>query len=173
MSRLNTGWIARRRARAVALSWPTESPAASASTGRYNGHMTLQPDLDDVRHIEAGAAPTRFARGWHCLGFDRHTRWVKPIRYESVNSPVTPRSRISPSIHRAPATLDEPRSKTLDAGVWSAHTRMPQLSAECFPSSRLRDCVDELNSPDFLNEGNAFRDETHDHCLRRVSSPAV
>lgn len=30
--------------------------------------MTLQPDTDAVRHIEAEAAPTRFARGWHCLG---------------------------------------------------------------------------------------------------------
>ena len=32
---------------------------------------------DQVRHIEVDAAPTRFARGWHCLGLakdlaDRH-----------------------------------------------------------------------------------------------------
>lgn len=26
------------------------------------------PDTDDVRRIEAAPAPTRFARGWHCLG---------------------------------------------------------------------------------------------------------
>ncbi|WP_182525475.1 Rieske 2Fe-2S domain-containing protein [Nocardioides dongkuii] len=26
---------------------------------------------DEVRHIEAEAAPTRFARGWHCLGLER------------------------------------------------------------------------------------------------------
>ena len=33
--------------------------------------MTLQSDTDEVRHIEAEAAPTRFARGWHCLGLTR------------------------------------------------------------------------------------------------------
>ncbi|MEV3901022.1 Rieske 2Fe-2S domain-containing protein [Mycobacterium sp. NPDC050551] len=32
--------------------------------------MTLQPDVE-VRHIEADAAPTRFARGWHCLGLTK------------------------------------------------------------------------------------------------------
>lgn len=32
--------------------------------------MTQQPDVD-VRLIEAEAAPTRFARGWHCLGLIR------------------------------------------------------------------------------------------------------
>ena len=25
----------------------------------------------DVRQIEAGEAPTRFARGWHCLGLTK------------------------------------------------------------------------------------------------------
>ena len=34
---------------------------------RYNTTMTQQPDVE-VRLIEAEAAPTRFARGWHCLG---------------------------------------------------------------------------------------------------------
>ncbi len=34
---------------------------------RYNKIMTQQPDVE-VRLIEAEAAPTRFARGWHCLG---------------------------------------------------------------------------------------------------------
>ncbi|WP_116202432.1 Rieske 2Fe-2S domain-containing protein [Amycolatopsis circi] len=29
---------------------------------------TVEPAPDEVRVIEAGAAPTRFARGWHCLG---------------------------------------------------------------------------------------------------------
>jgi 3-ketosteroid 9alpha-monooxygenase subunit A len=33
--------------------------------------MTLQANTDEVRHIEAEAAPTRFARGWHCLGLVR------------------------------------------------------------------------------------------------------
>ena len=31
----------------------------------------MDPDTDEVRQIEAGAAPTRFARGWHCLGLTR------------------------------------------------------------------------------------------------------
>src|SRR5207302_5369298 len=30
--------------------------------------MTSQPEADQVRLIEAQAPPTRFARGWHCLG---------------------------------------------------------------------------------------------------------
>jgi 3-ketosteroid 9alpha-monooxygenase subunit A len=30
--------------------------------------MTLQSNIDEIREIEAAAAPTRFARGWHCLG---------------------------------------------------------------------------------------------------------
>jgi 3-ketosteroid 9alpha-monooxygenase subunit A len=29
---------------------------------------------EEVRHIEAEAAPTRFARGWHCLGLERDFR---------------------------------------------------------------------------------------------------
>src|SRR5688500_13566619 len=33
--------------------------------------MTLQSDSDEIRQIEAEAAPTRFARGWHCLGLTR------------------------------------------------------------------------------------------------------
>lgn len=37
---------------------------------------TTQSD-DEVRAIEAGAAPTRFARGWHCLGLA--DTWVLPL----------------------------------------------------------------------------------------------
>ena len=36
--------------------------------------MTLQSETsetDAIRQIEAAAAPTRFARGWHCLGLTR------------------------------------------------------------------------------------------------------
>jgi len=33
--------------------------------------MTVQTEQEDVRQIEAEAAPTRFARGWHCLGLVR------------------------------------------------------------------------------------------------------
>src|SRR3954451_19027366 len=33
--------------------------------------MTLQADSDEIRQIEAEAAPSRFARGWHCLGLTR------------------------------------------------------------------------------------------------------
>jgi 3-ketosteroid 9alpha-monooxygenase subunit A len=38
---------------------------------RYNKIMTQQPDVE-VRLIEAEAAPTRFARGWHCLGLVKY-----------------------------------------------------------------------------------------------------
>jgi 3-ketosteroid 9alpha-monooxygenase subunit A len=40
--------------------------------------MTLQSDIDAIRHIEAVAAPTRFARGWHCLGLIREFGDGKP-----------------------------------------------------------------------------------------------
>jgi 3-ketosteroid 9alpha-monooxygenase subunit A len=40
--------------------------------------MTAQPETDDVRLIEAGSVPTRFARGWHCLGLVRDFADGKP-----------------------------------------------------------------------------------------------
>lgn len=33
--------------------------------------MTTHTEADEVRQIEAGSVPTRFARGWHCLGLIR------------------------------------------------------------------------------------------------------
>ncbi len=40
--------------------------------------MTAQSDIDEIRLIEAEAAPTRFARGWHCLGLIRDFGDGKP-----------------------------------------------------------------------------------------------
>ncbi|OCB59696.1 3-ketosteroid-9-alpha-hydroxylase [Mycobacterium vulneris] len=40
--------------------------------------MTTHPDTDDIRLIEAGSVPTRFARGWHCLGLIRDFGDGKP-----------------------------------------------------------------------------------------------
>ena len=40
--------------------------------------MTLQSNTDEIRQIEADAAPTRFARGWHCLGLTRDFGDGKP-----------------------------------------------------------------------------------------------
>ncbi|AQT81084.1 3-ketosteroid-9-alpha-hydroxylase [Mycolicibacterium litorale] len=39
---------------------------------------TLQSDTAEVRDIEAAALPTRFARGWHCLGLARELGDGKP-----------------------------------------------------------------------------------------------
>ena len=39
--------------------------------------MTLE-DTDEIRQIEAVAVPTRFARGWHCLGLTRDLGDGKP-----------------------------------------------------------------------------------------------
>jgi len=44
----------------------------------YNNDMTLQLTTDEVRQIEAGAAPSRFARGWHCLGLTKEFGDGKP-----------------------------------------------------------------------------------------------
>jgi 3-ketosteroid 9alpha-monooxygenase subunit A len=38
---------------------------------------------DDVRMIESEAAPTRFARGWHCLGLERDFADGKPHQIEA------------------------------------------------------------------------------------------
>ena len=40
--------------------------------------MTLRLTTDEVRQIEAGAAPSRFARGWHCLGLSKDFGDGKP-----------------------------------------------------------------------------------------------
>src|SRR5258708_32544987 len=40
--------------------------------------MTSQSEADEIRLIEAQAAPTRFARGWHCLGLIRDFGDGKP-----------------------------------------------------------------------------------------------
>ncbi|QLL05701.1 Rieske 2Fe-2S domain-containing protein [Mycobacterium vicinigordonae] len=40
--------------------------------------MMSQSDADEIRLIEAQAAPTRFARGWHCLGLVRDYGDGKP-----------------------------------------------------------------------------------------------
>lgn len=37
---------------------------AAPQTGSYSG----ESDEPDIREIDTGTAPTRFARGWHCLG---------------------------------------------------------------------------------------------------------
>ena len=40
--------------------------------------MTLQSNTDEVREIEVAAAPSRFARGWHCLGLTKEFGDGKP-----------------------------------------------------------------------------------------------
>ncbi|HEY0225303.1 MAG TPA: Rieske 2Fe-2S domain-containing protein, partial [Mycobacterium sp.] len=40
--------------------------------------MTAQSEVDEIRFIEAQAAPARFARGWHCLGLIRDFADGKP-----------------------------------------------------------------------------------------------
>jgi 3-ketosteroid 9alpha-monooxygenase subunit A len=40
-------------------------------------------DTDDVRTIEATASPTRFARGWHCLGLERDFTDGKPHQIQA------------------------------------------------------------------------------------------
>ncbi|MCL2534797.1 MAG: 3-ketosteroid-9-alpha-hydroxylase subunit A [Nocardiaceae bacterium] len=39
---------------------------------------TMETDNEEVRMIDAGEAPTRFARGWHCVGLTREFRDGKP-----------------------------------------------------------------------------------------------
>lgn len=47
---------------------------------------TVEAGSDDVREIEAAAPPTRFARGWHCLGLARTFRDGKPHQVDAFGS---------------------------------------------------------------------------------------
>jgi len=38
----------------------------------------VEPELDDIRQIENNGLPTRFARGWHCLGLSEKYKDGKP-----------------------------------------------------------------------------------------------
>jgi 3-ketosteroid 9alpha-monooxygenase subunit A len=42
-----------------------------------------RPATDAVRHVEAGAAPARFARGWHCIGLSERFEDGKPHAIEA------------------------------------------------------------------------------------------
>ena len=49
--------------------------------------MTInQSDNDEVREIQAGTAPTRFARGWHCLGLTESFTDGKPHPIEAFGT---------------------------------------------------------------------------------------
>lgn len=50
--------------------------------------MTLQTrsDADEIRMIEAAAAPTRFARGWHCLGLLTSFQDGKPHKVKAFGT---------------------------------------------------------------------------------------
>ncbi|MCD7053425.1 Rieske 2Fe-2S domain-containing protein, partial [Prescottella equi] len=39
---------------------------------------TMDTENEEVRMIDAGEAPERFARGWHCVGLTRDLRDGKP-----------------------------------------------------------------------------------------------
>lgn len=44
--------------------------------------------MDSVRHIETGALPTRYARGWHCLGLESSFRDGEPHAVEAFGTKV-------------------------------------------------------------------------------------
>ncbi|MET4046453.1 3-ketosteroid-9-alpha-hydroxylase [Rhodococcus sp. 1163] len=49
--------------------------------------MTIQQNTsEEVREIEAGAAPTRFARGWHCIGLSADFKDGKPHSIEAFGT---------------------------------------------------------------------------------------
>ncbi|WP_278260276.1 hypothetical protein [Nocardioides convexus] len=47
--------------------------------------MTDTP-LSNVRSLDQGAAPTRYARGWHCLGLAEDFRDGKPHAIEGFET---------------------------------------------------------------------------------------
>jgi len=62
----------------TAFSLPAGRSSPYAGQRLYNNDMTLQSNTDGVREIEAAAAPSRFARGWHCLGLTKEFGDGKP-----------------------------------------------------------------------------------------------
>lgn len=48
--------------------------------------MSDQTDESDVRIIETGTNPERFARGWHCLGLEREFKDGKPHRIDAFGT---------------------------------------------------------------------------------------
>ena len=49
--------------------------------------MTInQSDNDEVREIQAGTAPTRFARGWHCIGLTESFKDGQPHSIEAFGT---------------------------------------------------------------------------------------
>ena len=44
--------------------------------------------VDEIRSIEAGTAPTRFARGWHCVGLASAYRDGKPHGLEAFGTKI-------------------------------------------------------------------------------------
>ncbi|WP_305092984.1 Rieske 2Fe-2S domain-containing protein [Prescottella sp. R16] len=48
--------------------------------------MTLKSEEAEVREIVAGASPTRFARGWHCLGLSESFKDGKPHSIEAFGT---------------------------------------------------------------------------------------
>jgi len=57
---------------------------AQERTGRIV--TTQQSETVEVREIDAGAAPTRFARGWHCIGLSEAFRDGKPHSVEAFGT---------------------------------------------------------------------------------------
>ncbi len=59
-----------------------------------------QHGTDEYRQIEAAAAPTRFARGWHCLGLARSFRDGQPHEVKAFGTTlVVFRSEIDDTLH--------------------------------------------------------------------------
>lgn len=60
------------------MSLPAGRSLPQAGRRLYNNDMTLQANTDEIRQIEAAGAPSRFARGWHCLGLTKEFGDGKP-----------------------------------------------------------------------------------------------
>src|SRR5690606_41870825 len=75
--------------------WPTSSMRRITSLSTTDGTEefmsidTARSGSDDdveIREIQAAAAPTRFARGWHCLGLLRDFQDGKPHSIEAFGT---------------------------------------------------------------------------------------
>ena len=87
--------------------------------------MTTDTTGSDIREIDTGTLPDRYARGWHCLG---------PVERLSATASRTPSRRSAPSWWCSPTRRATSRSWTGTAGTWAATCRRAPSRATRSPA---------------------------------------
>ncbi len=140
------------------------------------GLMTIEQDRIEIRNIEAGNNPTRFARGWHCIGSQRisvtenpPTRWRFSGR--TWSSSPTPRANFTswtPTAGTWAAIWLAARSRamrsharsTIGAGTEQADAKRSRTHAAPPRSWRAPSRGPRWNATEFSSSGTALRERS-------------